>query len=207
MDTLPNELARKIFEETLTSPFRRLVLSNVKLSPAYYSPVFKLWTNLDGVRLRDGSFAVSIDIDSLPKDGVIYAESSDEDEVDDDSMRDDPSIFRVDPSMKHICMYNMYGNVLATPIGTLNRQMHAMKSPLSAVCKLFRNFTHPCVQTTCGVPSKQCITLNDGDNGCEVKHTIILTDESDSDGVLAYYQKKALENALFGESDSDSDVD
>lgn len=205
MDTLPDELKQRILNETAIRPFRRLVLSNVKTNPVYVTPVYRDFFDVDGIRLPDGSFAISVDVESLPKDGIVDDHLLDWNTLDEDAVLMDRSdrgrvfdLFCVDKNMRYICMYQSY-NHWATPIGSISAMSHAMKSPLASVCKTFRDMT-PRVDTTCVMPHKQKIRLNFGDKECETTHTLILTEACDPDNVLAYYKAKD-EHGDWSESD------
>ena len=180
MNSLPDELKLKICKAAAVTPLRRLVLASVEnecYSTIDGSPI-ELWENLYGVRLDDGSFAVSIDIDSLPKTGVVDDELLDFDELDEEAVVAKRSTtdnqFCFDVHLKYLCMYKC-DNHWAEPIGTLELKSHVMKSPLGAVSKQFRDMM-PRVHTTCVVPRKQRIVLEDGDKRTDNCHEIVLAE-------------------------------
>jgi hypothetical protein len=183
METLANELKLKILKEAAPPVLRRLVLSNVKVSPEYYSPMCYPIAEFAGVRLRDGSFAIDIDINSLPRDGIVEDDMLDIDALDEYAVltrrTGGMGDLCFDRNMRHVCMYED-DHYWATSIGTISVMSHAMKSPLASVCKEFRSIQMLlCVYTTCVVPHKQDVWLNSAYCGTKLQHTIILADEPD----------------------------
>ena len=197
MDTLPDELKLELLEKTSVT-LQPLTLCDVRQAPLILEPMFKCWDGLIdrsiyGRRLNDENYAAFIDTDSLAHDGVVWDDvvSIDEDSVLMSRVNPYDTYFCFDTNMRYICVYNGE-NYSATPVGKIEKRSHNMKSPLAAVCKAFStlSLSMPHVETTCLIPRKQKIVLNDGPKESELIHTLVLTEAGDPDNILAYYKKK-----------------